>query len=91
MNRKVRVGSYYAYEPVMFDELNPPVNYVEPGQIVRVINKFGCPPANTMGMCYIEIPDMNRPSEKGEFIGMVCTNSLRPLVRKGKKFYIKGE
>jgi hypothetical protein len=68
MNRKVRVGSKYVYDPVMMDVLNPPFGNPNPGDLVKVINKFGCPPANTMGMCYIEFG--------GIFMGMVCTNSL---------------
>ena len=69
MNKKVRVGSKYIYDPVMLDVLNPPkVQYVKQGDLVKVINMFGCPPANTMGMCYISL--------NGNFAGMVCTNSL---------------
>ena len=68
-NRKVRVKSKYFYYPVMWDVLNPPFGNVSEGQAVRVVNKAGCPKANTMGMCYIE-------SLTGEFLGMVCTNSL---------------
>ena len=71
MNRKVRVGSKYSFQPVMFDIINPPFGELKEGQIVKVINKFGCPPANTMGMCYVEL--------NGVFAGMVCTNSLIPL------------
>jgi len=66
--RKVRVGSKYVYDPVLFDKLNPPVVNVVRGQLVKVVNLRGCPPANTMGMCYINF--------NGIFAGMVCTNSL---------------
>ena len=68
MNRKVRVGSKYIFHPVMFDKINPPFGYLKDGSLVKVVNKFGCPPANTMGMCYVEL--------NGVFAGMVCTNSL---------------
>lgn len=85
MNRKVRVKSLYAYYPVPLDMCNPPFGVIEEGQIVRVINKYGCPKANTMGMCYIETYN------EGLFVGMVCTNSLKPLVKRGKKYYLKGE
>jgi hypothetical protein len=80
---KVRVGSWYAYYPVMYDVLHPPVNYIEEGAIVKVVNKHGCPPANTMGMCYVE-------DGHGDFLGMVCTNSLKPVKvtrKNGKKVY----
>jgi hypothetical protein len=73
-SRRVRIGSWYRYEPVMFDVLNPPVN-VSRGDVVQVKNMHGCPPANTMGMCYVFQRD-------GSFGGMVCTNSLIP-VKKG--------
>lgn len=70
---KVRVGSKYIYDSVVFDMLNPPFGEIEHilhvGDTVKVINKFGCPPANTMGMCYI--------SKDDKFVGMVMTNSLR--------------
>lgn len=74
MNRRVRVGSRYTYDPVMFDQLHPTTAKIEAlpiGAEVKVINKHGCPPANTMGMCYIE--------HEGEFMGMVFTNSLQPI------------
>jgi hypothetical protein len=79
---KVRVGSLYAYDPVMMDVLRPPFGNPEKGAILRVINKFGCPKANTCGMCYVETMD-------GEFMGMVCTNSLTHVTRKNKHYYIK--
>lgn len=71
MNR-VRVGSRYVFEPVLFDRLNPPANIaLEPGDVVTVINLHGAPPANAMGMCYVALD--------GTFAGMVCTNSLRTI------------
>lgn len=81
--KKVRVGSIYAYDPVLMDVCSPPFGNPEKGDIVRVVNKFGCPPANTMGMCYIERLD-------GEFLGMVSVNSLIKLIIKykhGKRTY----
>lgn len=83
--RKVRVNSLYAYYPVLMDRCHPPAGeFIEDGQIVRVINKFGCPKANVMGQCYIETQDK-------EFLGMVCTNSLKPLVKRGKHYFMKEE
>jgi len=70
--RKVRVGSYYRFAPVMFDVLNPPANLpLKEGDVVQVINLHGAPKANTMGMCYVALD--------GVFAGMVCTSSLKPL------------
>lgn len=73
---RVRVGSRYKFEPVLFDVLNPPFA-AEPGDIVTVINLPGCPKANTMGMCHVA--DL-----AGNFAGMVCTNSLTLVSRKAK-------
>jgi hypothetical protein len=69
-NRRVRVGSSYRFDPVLFDVCNPPFGAVK-GDTVTVVNLPGCPKANTMGMCHI--------SKDGKFAGMVCTNSLQPV------------
>lgn len=66
--RKVRAGQIYRYHPVNLDLLHPPYS-VKPGDLVRVVNLPGCPPANTMGHCHVEHLD-------GKFAGLVCTNSL---------------
>lgn len=70
---KVRVGAKYTYEPVMLDLLSPPYGaergILKAGDQVKVVNLYGCPPANTMGHCYVN-------TLAGEFAGMVCTNSL---------------
>jgi hypothetical protein len=69
--KRVRVGSSYVFNPVPFDRIHPPAaQQVNPGDVVKVVNLYGCPKANTMGMCYIE--------KNGKFAGMVCTNSLNP-------------
>lgn len=81
--QRVRVGSIYAYDPCLMDLSNPPFGNPEKGDILRVINKHGCPPANTMGMCYVE-------RLTGEFMGLVCTNSLVKLIikyKRGKRVY----
>jgi len=70
-NRKVRVNSKYKYVPVGMD-LFSPVSAIPSGTVVRVVNKRGCPPANTMGHCYIETLD-------GSIFGLVLTNSLQSL------------
>lgn len=71
--KRVKVNAWYKYQPVPFDQINKPCGIIDGtikiGDTVKVVNRFGCPKANTMGMCYIE-------SESGIFAGMVCTNSL---------------
>lgn len=72
--RKVRVNSWYRWYPVghdLFAGGQGPRGILRDGQRVKVINKFGCPPANTMGHCYVE-------TEAGEFAGLVLCNSLVP-------------
>jgi len=66
---KVRVNSIYTYRANMFDVLHGPDHLIN-GDVVRVINLRGCPKANTMGMCYVG------DVKTGQFIGMVCSNSL---------------
>ena len=51
-NRRVRVGSTYRYVPVLWDA--PTTPHLTPGDIVRVVNLPGCPPAGTMGHCHVE-------------------------------------
>ena len=84
-NRKVRVGQVIFYVPTLLDRSDPPYNVLE-GYKVRVINMHGCPPANTMGHCYVElladeqgrhfVPCKVRGKEQQSFGGLVCTNSL---------------
>ena len=79
MSRKVRVRATYHYSPNLFDRMSSPAGgKVEVGEVVRVINQHGCPPANTMGMCYIERVNDTPNGKAGQFLGMVCTNSLIP-------------
>lgn len=66
---KVRVNSLYKYKAASFDLFDPKCVIAE-GTVVRVKNMYGCPPANTMGQCYVFDKDTD------EFIGMVSTNSL---------------
>lgn len=68
---KVKVGKTYRFSPVPLDKLHPSVpGLLADGDLVVVVNQFGCPPANTMGHCYVE------KLQTGEFAGLVCTNSL---------------
>ena len=68
---KVRVGSQYRFEPVGLDRFDPKTD-LQAGDVVRVVNLPGAPPANTMGQCYVE--------KDGKFRGMVATASLLPVV-----------
>ena len=72
---KVRANSLYVYRPVALDDLDPHATAVA-GETVRVINLPGAPKANTMGQCHIE------RASNGEFLGMVCCNSLVPAKRR---------
>ena len=66
--KKVRVGKWYIYKPVGMDIWDPCTD-LKTGERVKVINKYGCPPANTMGHCYVE-------NTEQEFKGLVLCNSL---------------
>ena len=68
--KRVRVGQQFIYRPNLFDFLKGPVD-LQAGDRVQVVNLHGCPPANTMGMCYVK-----RVGVDEKFVGMVCTNSL---------------
>jgi hypothetical protein len=69
--QRVRVGQRFTWEPVMLDACDPRLAWLAKGTELRVINLRGCPPANTMGHCYVETV-----AEK-EFVGLVCCNSLK--------------
>ncbi len=75
---KVRVNSLYRFNPCMWDMIDAKTSLSE-GDIVRVINLFGCPKANTMNHCYVGNPIT------GQFIGMVHTNSLEPASESTKR------
>lgn len=64
---KVRVNAHYIFYPNFLDRFDGRTGLV-PGSVVKVINLHGCPPANTMGHCYVEF--------EGKFVGMVHCNSL---------------
>jgi hypothetical protein len=70
---KVRVGSQYQYQPSTIDLIDPKTRpQLQPGDVVKVINLRGAPPANTMGQCHVE--------KDGKFVGMVATASLQKIV-----------
>jgi hypothetical protein len=71
--RKVKVNSVYFYVPVLLDQMYAGTRLgvrIELGRDVRVVNMHGCPPANTMGHCYVQ------DAGTGKFLGLVCCNSL---------------
>ena len=70
---KVRVGSTYIFTAVGLDILYPTDYTPGNGQLVKVVNQPGCPPANTMGQCYVA--DMD-----GKFLCMVSGRMSRPAV-----------
>jgi hypothetical protein len=64
---RVRANSEYIYYPNLLDKIDGRTNLL-PGDIVKVVNLLGCPPANTMGHAHIQL--------NGIFAGLVHTNSL---------------
>ena len=78
-SRRVRVNSRYIYIHVIMDVINIHLRHagLKNGDEVKVINLHNCPPANAMGMCYVE--------KAGTFIGMVCCNSLIPIKKWKEK------
>jgi len=79
MSNKVRVNGLYYFDPVLFDRINgDSTKKFKRGDRVRVINLHGCPPANTMGMCYV-VPADAKKDDRGRWdkdFAMVMTNSL---------------
>ena len=71
---KVRANAIYRYDPVPLDQFDGRTS-LQTGDLVRVVNLPGCPRANTMGHCHVATPE-------GEFIGLVCCNSLTPIQRR---------
>lgn len=77
----IRVGSKYQYQPVGMDTFDPPhgveAGFLKPGDTVKTVNLPGCPKGGTMGMYFIE--------KDGQFAGLVCKNSLVPVVAAKKQ------
>ncbi len=69
---RVTAGKLYAYYPCLIDVVDARTA-LKFGDVVRVVNLPGCPPANTMGHCHVA------DAASGQFIGLVCCESLRPL------------
>lgn len=76
---RVRVNATYYFDPCLFDKFNGnSTQLFKRGDKVRVINLHGCPPANTMGMCYI-VPADAKKDDRGKYnadFAMVMTSSL---------------
>ena len=68
-SKRVRVNALYIFHACLLDRMDGRTD-LQDGTLVRVINVHGCPPANTMGHCYVGDPDTSK------FIGLVCTGSL---------------
>ena len=68
---KVRVNSIYRFSPNGFDVFNPCGDLLKDGDLVQVINLPGCPPANTMGQCYVRLV-----GDSSKAFQMVSTGSL---------------
>lgn len=65
--RRVTPHKVYRYVPVPLDRFDARTD-LSYGDIVKVINRPGAPPANTAGHCYVE--------KDGKVAGLVVTNSL---------------
>lgn len=75
-NKRVRAGQQFYYVPVFIDRVSPPYD-VHVGDFVEVVNLPGCPKANTMGHCHVNVVmRANGVATPGTFGGLVCTNSL---------------
>lgn len=74
--RKVRTGARYIYDPVGLDIWDARTD-LKRGQVVQVVKLQGCPPPNTMGHAHVAV--------NGQFVGLVCCNSLLPLNSKEAK------
>jgi len=70
---KVYAGHSYIFNPVLMDQLWVEHHTARKGQRVVVVNLPGAPKCNTMGQCHIE------DAATGEFLGMVCVNSLEKV------------
>jgi hypothetical protein len=76
---KVRVNQLYRYSPNGLDRFDARAD-PQPGAVALVVNLPSAPPANTMGHCYVAEPTT------GKFIGMVCRNSLVPVISRLHRF-----
>jgi len=73
MTNKVRVNSLYVYHANLLDRTDGRTN-LKNGELVKVVNMYGCPKANTMGHCYVV-----RKGDVDTFVGLVHCNSLHTI------------
>lgn len=74
---KVRANSTYRFTAAYFMDRHATLTDgcpLEVGDIVKVVNLYGCPPANTMGQCYVQLLGDNSKA----FV-MVSTSSLEKV------------
>lgn len=70
---KVRVNSKYVYHANFLDRVDTRTD-LKDGELVRVVNVYGCPKANVMGHAYVvRVSEENDPAAR---VGLVHTNSL---------------
>ena len=75
---RVRVGCWYVYNANLLEIAHPQEPFIEDGTIVKVKNLHGCPPANTMGHCYVF-------NTSGEFLRLVSCGALTLLSKVDKR------
>jgi hypothetical protein len=84
---RVRANATYFYDPCPLDQIHGNArDLFNKGDKVRVVNFHGCPPANTMGQCYI-VPANAKKDDRGRWdkpFAMVSVGSLerQPPVQK---------
>lgn len=82
---RVRVNSIYRFNPNGWDRVRPCGDLLKPGDLVRVVNLHGCPPANTMGQCYVRLVGGD-----GKAFQMVSTDSLGKTVAEEDRTRARG-
>jgi hypothetical protein len=74
---RVRANATYFYDPCFLDKHGDASSKFNRGDKVRVVNLYGCPPANTMGHCYIVAADAKKNAcGNYETFAMVAVGSL---------------
>ena len=69
---RVKVNSIYRFEANGWDTFDAKHGgYLKNGDLVKVVNLYGCPPANTMGQCYVRLV-----GDSSKQFAMVSTGSL---------------
>ena len=79
---RVRTGEVLYYIPCLLDIADGRTG-LDVGERVKVITPHGCPRPNAMKHCFVGDP------ETGDFIGLVCTSSLRTREEYAKWLRVK--